>query len=974
MALQPPRWSSNRGEGASGPSGAPHSEAEEISLQIELQGSSRTKGSKVQSLLLRAPWAWEMLHPAGGAVSSTATPRRSTTPSTRPCTPYGDRGTPSPLLDHRQVFGAQSQSPEPNGPSGEVSSALDGFMQPIAMPCKAVGDNGHALYLDCRERAPEVIVLRRIRPTGGFDGNSRADGGNFSHSRPEHQLALPALGPAALEPSANEAEVGVAARVPSAWLAQVESQCVRLEKIFFPKLSSHSEERLRRLGEELGEDNSLMASLADGIDRSGPDRLDGYLRDLRSVVRLVGPGLPGAARLLEGAVKGAVMALDGELDIAKQEIARLQARLDELSDKHTHAVDMALELEIVKKKNSELQKRLVTNEQREQDQARDFRKMRDALKEEINRLSPTAGTSQNVVGLMDTCSNLLDDLEDEGKRQTTILRDLSMYTASIVRESLNEDPKKMVCHKPGRVVELPNGELLLRPCDVAERDTQVTEADLLQVDPEAPIRLRMTGVRQLLAAFQGKDFRKMKIEDLQNEIEKIYTAKIIADSEADSAGLPRNELTDFVVGYYLEQTGHVFQAQERLISILDCIRRADRETLPPLKVALFSRFLEFCPCDQALPLSVLNIVLQAKRLANSAMLRIKADPDLGALPKNGGPSSKRARESNAPSDSFAARDPAEPTVALVVAWDSATKALPCSGCKEARKELFASLVRYAELFGGGADLMRPGMKDFYVLLLIIQDRLKREAATRMRDLVQKVESKGSATVDEFRDALREALINVDDSIWQPKLLPQGFVPQPGPVSLSDGLLLDYLGGGSINRMPRGNVTESQFIAATAEAVMAEVKESSEGMRKLWLRQTRGSGDPKCTTLAYEDFKTVLQSVDPSLPAATCKIVFLGCVEVSRSCFQYEGDACPVVGSMEASPSGLFGGEIVTLQHLQLEVLRNMLFVNQASEAEEPGPVAKSAGPVRSATMTSQRPPSRSPSEGPNVKKAAGRSR
>ena len=43
-----------------------------------------------------------------------------------------------------------------------------------------------------------------------------------------------------------------------------------------------------------------------------------------------------------------------------------------------------------------------------------------------------------------------------------------------------ESEQDIALHRPGRVVELPDGELLLRPYNVADQGTQLMETDLLK--------------------------------------------------------------------------------------------------------------------------------------------------------------------------------------------------------------------------------------------------------------------------------------------------------------------------------------------------------------------------------------------------------------------------------------------------------------------------------------------------------------
>merc|ERR550537_1562932 len=127
---------------------------------------------------------------------------------------------------------------------------------------------------------------------------------------------------------------------------------------------------------------------------------------------------------------------------------------------------------------------------------------------------------------------------------------------------------------------------------------------------------------------------------------------------------------------------------------------------------------------------------------------------------------------------------------------------------------------------------RPGMKEFYFLLMIVHDRIKKEAAAKMRDLIGRVEARGQATADEFRDALRDAqILGVDEQIWRPKLTNAAAGGNQG--LLTENSVIDYLGGGSQGRLPKGYVTESQLLAATSEAATADVRERTESLKKIY---------------------------------------------------------------------------------------------------------------------------------------------
>ncbi|CAE7607235.1 unnamed protein product [Symbiodinium natans] len=896
---------------------------EEVAISLEMQGTVRTQYGKAHSVLLRAPWAFA-LRPKNALLpelhSSSATPRGST----RPTTP----ATPVPaLLDGRR-------SPETS--IGAASRWSDGERK--APPPRMMGDNCQVVSICLQERVPETLLLQRLHASCSADSSETQGGCSPNTSKPKLQA--------------------------SEWLRSVNDSCAHLEAMFSTKLDQHSQV----CSEEVQEIEASQAGEEDALEaptRSVPPncRMEDYLRDLRHVIRLISPGLPTAARLLEGVVKGAVMAFDAELHVAHLELAKRKARLGSLAEARSEIDQLRTELATLQQQNRELKKQLNMADEIKQAEIRTYQEKVDKLKDELGRLHPDDGSLEGVAHIMDKCANLLLDLEEESAVQTKILQDMGEYTAHIVQETDDLDPSKIQLHRPGRVIELPNGELQLRPYSVAEQSTQVIETDLLKVDPELPVKYRPPGLRSILANFQGREVRKMTVKELESEIDRLYTAKASADAEADAAHLPRSELPAFIVEHYLEQLGTVTAAQEKLCGIMACIRSLERTAHlapPSLKVQLFARFLQYCTCNQALPLPVLDVALRAKRLANASGGRQKTDTSSMTINKlaNMAPSPRGGRIGH----SAARGEESEVHLSIPNAWDSATKALPFGGTVISRRELFMSLMKFATF---PEDVRHPqaDMNDFFFLLLILHDRLRREAAPKLRMLIAKVENRGTVTCDEFRDALRDAqILGIDDAIWRSKLCPPAALGNQ--ASLSEGLVLEFLGGGSQSKLIKGYVTESQLLWATVEAVAAELHDRVEALRKINRTQKIDdkNHDERICRLNYGDFKSLIQSSDPSISNSAIRSLFIASVEASRSCFQYEGDACPVTGALDAAPSLLYGADIVTLQHMGLAVVRTLMKDN-ATEWSAGGKLAPAVdnksvdnSPAMSAASgTSQRP-------------------
>lgn len=912
---------------------------EEIALQLELQGALRKNGGRAQSLILRSPMAWEIVPTGGSSCSRPLTPnRRSVTPSTRACTPCGE----GPAND---TLAIASRSVTPV--AGECSQSVDSFT--LCRPTcdntvRSIGDAGHAMLLELRERSNETLLIRRVRPSGG----------GFSGGR----LWTPTEGLPRLQTLRDEdvEDTSLFEEDPLALLSLAETQCLRLEQTLTLKLSEHSKEQSTLATDSTGDSSPTkllaLTSTPHSVEipstpSSGPrspkagtrapgltivtspdpsnDRFESYLRDFRTVFRIIGPVMPSATRMLETSLKGLVLSLDRELHTAHLALVDLQAKVDLLSSQIQGTEAVRSENEVLKSKNESLQKKLQHAETLRNEEVATLSFHIDTLKNEVKRLTPEEGSMQAVSTLIDVCENLLEDMQIESAKQHKILEELSDCTSRVVHDSqrASDDAKKLSAQRPGRIVELPNGEIILRSFDVVEQATQVTELDLLKVDIDAPIRYRTLTTRTLLAAFQSREVRKMRSEELSLEIDKLYAAKLVADSEADSAGLPRAPLSDFIIEYYLDSIHSVGQAQERLSSIMSSISAIERASAKrseiPLKIQLFSRFLEYCDFEQVLPLSVLNVALQAKRLCQAQVA--KGDASLQKSYSTVSRDSGRSRGASVlgggnPVQVYSDQQP----LSVAIAWDSSLKALPHGGSAEARKELFAHLSKFADMQGNGADGAKV-TSQFYVLLLILHDRLKKEAAPKLRELVHRVETKGQATVEDFKEALNNAgLLSVDDSVWRPRLAHSSVISEG--VMLNESVVLDHFGGGAIHRMPRGSVSEAQMMTAVAEAFAADSRARCEEYRRLFNRHYSKKLDPRTSSISFSDAKVILQSADSSITSTYVRNLFCSAVEVGRSCFQYDGDACPVVGTLTAASSGIYGGDTVTLQLLHTAMLRN----------------------------------------------------
>jgi len=399
----------------------------------------------------------------------------------------------------------------------------------------------------------------------------------------------------------------------------------------------------------------------------------------------------------------------------------------------------------------------------------------------------------------------------------------------------------------------------------------------------------------------------MRIQELCGEIDRIYAAKMTADVEADSAGVPRAELQDFIVHFYLDERHYVSAAEKQVYSILSCIHKHAGQQVP-LKVELFARFLEFSDFDRALPLSVLNIALRAKRNGQAHLQR------------SGAPSAKEP-----PGAKKGQAAAGEGTLTVAAAYEAAQRTLPDMGTL-GYKEMFQGLAKHSDI--EGIEAKREGMREYITLVLLIHDKLKKDAAPLMRDLIHRIEQSSlkvaDATFDDFREALRDAHIyGVEDKLWKSKLEVPGM-----PNAISPDVLLETLGGGSLSRLPKASITETGFMAVVTDAVCAGFVESTKLLKQRWETQhaIQGAGTPG---LRYADFKELARSVEPNLTDPEIKRFFVSAIEMSHACTQTAGVLAPLTGTVDPVNDS-YGGDIISFTVLLQAALRCRLFLNDGS--------------------------------------------
>eukprot|EP00927_Polykrikos_kofoidii_P065048 TRINITY_DN60844_c0_g1_i1.p1 TRINITY_DN60844_c0_g1~~TRINITY_DN60844_c0_g1_i1.p1 ORF type:complete len:972 (-),score=149.93 TRINITY_DN60844_c0_g1_i1:35-2692(-) len=811
-----------------------------------------------------------------------------------------------------------------------------------------VGDSQSVLSLDLVERTPATLLLRRRNTLArerhaisGQDSLGRDVGlgghvGNAVAGSPRGLMTGGTRGEAGARRTAGCGAGGAGGgfstprrpitplrgqqtsqTVPSAIVMQSEAIAQRLEVSIQSKLM------------EQCADVPPVASTATncrGDPKLKPARnsLQGYLRDFRAALRLMCPSQITTARVLEGSVKGMVLAMDREVTEAYHTISELEDKLQTSAVSFVELENLRQKEQLLKRQANSFQEMVDRAARRHSDEMRVLQKQVDTLKDELRRVSPESDEVEGVAALVGECGRLMYDMELETAKQRQVLDNLATYTANIAR-SASGDPSKAISVTAGRVVELANGEMLLRPYDVADAGLQVTPLDFspCRHDPTSCIYVRPNLARKLLAMFEGRELPDFSQDFLCNEIDKIYNEKIsfVAEMEKLGSGAGRRELLEIAVEHFLDSSESVAHAHERVCAILRYLLRAERsQQRPPLKIELFARFLGFCEQRRELPETVLSVALQARRVAQASFERV-CEEDVSPAGRGDLQGQPGRRHGNG-----VATGTVESVISIAAAYDAAAQSLPLSGSVCARRELFVSLCSCAEV--KGVEGRRSGTRDFVVFLHLAQEYLQQEKAPLLRDIIARAEARSNISVDDFRSALRETrLHSVEESVWRPRLSQVGTTTMTLTTPLSAELIVEYFGGGSQARLPKAVVGESAFLASVADAVVADYDDRSRVLRRHWERHVENDAGENSHSLQYKDIKALLLSAEPGLQPAAVREIYLSAVEMSRACTREAHDVFPVCGTLEPVKND-FGAEIVTWHHLKQAALRHRLFLEE----------------------------------------------
>jgi len=824
-------------------------------------------------------------------------------------------------------------------------------------PGRISSDGMHTLQMDLRENIVEKVVLSRPR---GFDNDPVVC---------PPPLPKQALGNEAFFDQDSES------------FGFIETQCGSLIRTLGQKLLEHVggvlphhsdqssplELRASRLGmaatEEVSRDANRISSgtttgkrsaiaaaaMAASSRERSRERMSEYLRDVRIALRVLGPALPIASCLLEGAVKGLVLAFDEELTAALRSVTNLEARCAKRKADVFEKDTLLRQLREMTERNLDLQDRIGDAQIKNADKTRHMQEQVNDLMEQIHRLTPNKEDLQGLTGLVKEIATMMDDMETESGRQNKILNEMKTYTLNVIRDS-GRDPMKNRSMTGGRIVELTTGEIQLRPYDVVDRGTQVSDANLLLAETSSPIRLRMPRARLILGSLEGQEVPTATCEELCTLIDKIYMSKIAADVEADAARVPRSELLDFMVEDNLEFSEYGGEAERKLCSVLHYLVAAEeRSEKPPPKIALFSRFLEFCDYEQALPLSILNVALHAKRLAQHSLK--SKEQALGPRGEQPHVAKKKMNRSKSISGAFPCADPtAELYIGVAQAYSIAEALVPPSGSgagSAGLAELFNALARSCEVEELLSEAPPRENRALAVLVALLTDRLQQERAPALQHLVHAAKD-GSGTIipaEKFRDAVLDAhLRSIDEAVWRSSVTSTAERLAPGSDDHGVGMfILEHFAQAA--RPARVAVSETAFLEAVASAVSAEAAERIKPLQQALKYDEDG-------LLPFAEWDRAAKALDPHLSAPAVRRCYSTAFEASRACSQVPGIKCSSAGTLvghkghNGFASAAYGGDIVTFKLLSYAALRHRIFLKDLppTGAEETARVLLAALP------------------------------
>merc|ERR1719191_266413 len=414
-----------------------------------------------------------------------------------------------------------------------------------------------------------------------------------------------------------------------------------------------------------------------------------------------------------------LLTFDEEITKLRGKCAAAESAIRAQEDEETGIKTLKKRLDEEEAQRKKVEKNATEEIRRSKQEKEDLKQQIEDLKQEIQELSPS-GDLDTVSKKMQQLSELLQDMEDEGKQQVVLLQQMGRHTLGMVK---SKDEERLTPRmKAGRVVEdKESGDVILRPYDIMHRAVECTEEDLAVVNTELPPRICPLLARRVLSLYSSKVQPVLSWENLDALIDEVYAAKIGADAAADRAGTPRLSLLDFFIDFHATdpEYGLYSLAEVKLYSVLHLLLSKKFDDIPP-KARLFARFLNVCPLEEALPLPVMSAALHAKAQTASP-----------GTPRDGADG-----------------------IPIAKAYEMALKALPKLGAAGANA-LFSALAVQGSFPDAGTDDAKRALQCFHCLLLERAKSAKDEGKGILLEILNKAELTGGreeVTILDFKAA------------------------------------------------------------------------------------------------------------------------------------------------------------------------------------------------------------------------------
>jgi len=419
--------------------------------------------------------------------------------------------------------------------------------------------------------------------------------------------------------------------------------------------------------------------------------------------------------------------------------------------------------------------------------------------------------------------------------------------------------------------------------------------------------------------------------ELETEIDKIYDAKIKADMQADDAGVPRRDLPDAVVDFYLLSGMEGLRAAElKLLGLLQHLADRAVDSRFPLtpKAELFSRLMWYCPLPKALPRVVLDRVLKAKAMIDRHIVR----------PMDNHRAAKQRRDTLQ----------REAFLHFTEGYECCIASLSRSG-RYGNVTVFGSLASRSSIKVGPTAGKRSEVQ-WHCFLSLLYDK-KREGVARKFDFDILSRSDDSyVTSDEFRDAVVDAGIYLaDDDVWKTHLLDES-------NRLAVSTLRALFGPGGLASTVVATITEGDFFTVLAEGVYSDELVKVSVLSEVWSTHCKIDQVWKARNVwQFYQVKDALREFNQGLTDAQCLRVYNLCLDISMSCCQLTGviTGLPMKAWNAAVHPGteaqIFGGDCITAEMIVLAAMSaGFVYEEKRQPLVEPSPSRGRPGAGRGA--------------------------